>query len=231
MGILDAKKISTQEHLDIEDIREDMVVLKNGRVSCVIETTSLNFDLLDPKEQDAKIFSFAAFLNSIRFPIQIVIRTQRTDIAKYLKLLELYKNKTTSAPIIKQVGIYQEFIANLTQATQILDKRFYAVIPSQKLPIVTTSWIRQIFGKPKRIINISELIKKAKEELIPKRDHIIKQFGNIGVAARQLTNDELIKLYYSVYEPDKIGLEILNIREQDVKRELIGLKGENSEGM
>lgn len=221
MGIFDAKKISTQEHLDIEDIRDDLVVLKNGRVSVVIETSSLNFDLLDVKEQDAKIGAFAAFLNSIRFPIQIVIQTQRTDIAKYIKLLDSYKSKVGSEAITKQVNIYQDFIKNLTESTQILDKRFFTVIPSQKLPIVTTSWLRQVFGKQKRIINVSELLVKAKEELIPKRDHIMKQYGNLGVSAKQLTNDELIKLFYAVYEPDKKGIEVLDISEADLKRGVV----------
>lgn len=221
MGIFDPKRLSTQQHLDIEDIRDDIVVLKNGRASVVVETTSLNFDLLDIKEQDARIYSFSAFLNSILFPIQIVIRTQRTDIARYLKLLDEYKKNVTSEALSSQVNIYQDFISKLTSTTQILDKRFYIVVPSQKLPIVETSWIKQVFGKPKRIINITQLLKKAKEELLPKRDQIIKNLGNLGVAARQLSSDELIKLYYSVYEPDKSGLDILNIRAEDVNQGLI----------
>ncbi|MCA9380868.1 hypothetical protein KC678_01245 [Candidatus Dojkabacteria bacterium] len=222
MGVFDAKKISTQQHLDVEDIRDNLVVLKNGKVAVIIETTSLNFDLLDPKEQDARIGSFAAFLNSITFAIQIVIRTQRTDIAKYLKLLDKYKSKTTSDAIVNQVSIYQEFINNLTQSTQVLDKRFYTIIPTSRLPIITTGWLKQLLGKQKRIVNISELLIKAKEELYPKRDHILKQFSNLGIAARQLQNDELIKLYYSMYEPDRSGMEILNIREEDVERGIIG---------
>jgi hypothetical protein len=221
MGIFDSKRISTQDHLDIEDIRDDFVVLKSGKIACVIETTSINFDLLDSKEQDAKIFSFAAFLNSIRFPIQIVIKTQRTDIAKYLTLLDNYKRKLTSEAIVNQVTIYQEFIHNLTETTQILDKRFYTVIPSQRLQVTNTSWLKQLFGKSKKIINVNELIKKAQEELIPKRDQIIKYYGGIGVAAKQLTTDELIKLYYSVYDPDRSGLEILNIRQQDIGSGLV----------
>lgn len=221
MGIFDAKKISTQEHLDIEDIKDDLVLLKNGKVSLVLETTSLNFDLLDSREKDAKIYSFASFLNSIRFPVQIVIRTQRTDIAKYLALLDSYKKKAVSEPIARQVSIYQDFINNLTEATEILDKRFFAVIPSTRVPVVTTSWVKQLFGKSERILNVSEIINKAKEELYPKRDSMIKQFGNMGVAARQLTNDELIKLYYSVYEPDKTGLDVLNLREQDIESGIV----------
>lgn len=221
MGILDAKKFSTQDHLDIEDIRDDMVVLKNGKVSVVIETTAINFDLLDSQEQDARIGSFAALLNSIRFPIQIVIRTQRTDIAKYIGLLEEYKMRAGSEAVANQVQLYQDFISNLTETTQILDKRFYTVVPSVQLPIITTGWVREIFGQKKKIINIAQLLEKAKEELVPKRDHIIKQYSNLGVQAHQLKNDELIRLYYSVYEPDQTGGESLNLNESDIEKGLI----------
>lgn len=222
MGIFDPRKLSTQEHLDIEDIRDDMVILKNGKVSIIIETTSINFELLDAQEQDSRIYSFAAFLNSIRFPIQIVMRTQRTDIAKYLKLLDAYKAKLTSTQVVNQVTLYQDFINNLTQSTQILDKRFFVVIPSIRMPVITTSWFKQLLGKQKRIVNINDLIKRAKEELYPKRDHVLKQFGNLGVKAKQLENDELIKLYYSVYEPDIKGLDILSIHEQDLGKGMVG---------
>jgi hypothetical protein len=221
MGLFDPKKISTQDHLDIEDIRDDMVVLKNGKVAVIVETTSINFDLLDAKEQDARIYSFASFLNSIRFPIQIVIKTQRTDIAKYLKLLDSYKNRVGSESIAKQVNIYQDFINNLTENTLILDKRFFTVIPSTKITTVSSSWVKEMFGKPQRMVNIKDVVLKAKEELTPKTDHIINQYGNMGIAARQLQNDELIKLYYSVYEPDKSGFEVLNLRETDINEGLV----------
>ncbi|MEP7103128.1 MAG: hypothetical protein ABI721_00260 [Candidatus Dojkabacteria bacterium] len=221
MGIFDPKRISTQEHLDIADIKDDMVVLKSGKVSIVIETTSLNFDLLDGPEQDAKIGSFAAFLNATNFPVQIVIKTQRTDIANYLKLLESYKSKITSTAVTEQVSLYQDFINNLTQTTQILDKRFYTVIPSLNLPVIKNNWFKETFGTPERIAHVTRIVEKAKEELYPKRDSIIKQYQNMGVAAKQLTNDELIKLYYSVYEPDKLGLEILNLRDSDVSTGIV----------
>ena len=217
MSILQPSKMSTQDHLDIIDIKDDLVVLKNGKVSLVIETSSLNFDLLDSREQDSKIYTFASFLNAIKFPIQIQIKTQRTDVAKYLKLLDSYKKKVTSEAISKQVDIYQEFINNLTESTQILDKRFYTIIPSVNTPAVETNFLQTLFGKAPKITNVSRIVEKAKEELYPKRDAIIKQFANLGVVAKQLTNDELIKLYYSVYEPDKTGLDVLNLREQDIE--------------
>jgi hypothetical protein len=218
MGLFDSKQISTQQHLDIEDIRNDLVVLKNGTVSVVIETTSVNFDLLDSQEQSASIGTFAALLNSLNFPIQIVINTQQTDTSKYLGVLDEYKQKVSNSPLGEQVQIYQDFIRNLTTNTQILNKRFFAIIPTMTtLPTAAKSNpLKSLFGKQERIINLDELVGKAEVELSPKRDHLIKQFANMGLSARQLKNDELIKLYYSVYEPDKMGLEVMNIRGDNV---------------
>ncbi|MCC7017938.1 MAG: hypothetical protein IT564_12115, partial [Rhodospirillales bacterium] len=141
---------------------------------------------------------------------------------KYLGLLENYKTKVNSADIKKQINIYKDFISNLTQTTQILDKRFFTVIPSQKLTIVNNSWIRQAFGKPRKIVNIKQLIAKAKEELVPKTEQIIRQYANLGISARQLETDELIKLYYSVYEPDKAGIDVLNLKSADISQEMVG---------
>lgn len=225
MGLFDTKKVSTQEHLDIEDIRDDMVVLKNGRVSIVIETTSLNFDLLADREQDARIYTFAGLLNSLRFPIQIVIRTQQTDTSKYLGVLDEYKKRIGATPLQQQVQIYQDFITNLTTNTQILNKRFYAVIPTvTSAPVVKTNPLKSIFGKEEKIINVNELLEKAAIELQPKRDHLIKQFDNMGLYARQLKNDELIKLYYSIYEPDKVGLEVMTVNRNSVEGAMVNTR-------
>jgi hypothetical protein len=212
MGILDPKKVSTQEHLDVEDIRGDLVLLKNGRVSIVIETTSINFDLLADREQDARIYTFAGLLNSLLFPIQIVIRTQQTDTSKYMALLDDYKKKIGASQLVQQVEIYQEFLTNLTNNTQILNKRFYVVIPTvTSMPAIKSNPLKQLFGKEEKIINANDLMEKAQIELAPKRDHILKQLENMGLHAHQLKNDELIKLYYSIYEPDKVGLDVMQI--------------------
>lgn len=230
MGLFDPKQKSTQEHLDIEDIRDDLVILRNGKVSLVIETTSLNFDLLANQEQDARIYTFAGLLNSLTFPIQIVIRTQKTDVSKYVNMLEDYKRTVGSSPIQQQVTIYQEFIRNLTVSTEILNKRFYAVIPTFNVAQVQPVGLKQIFGgKPQGTLNTNELLVRAKNELYPKRDHLIKQFANMGLAARQLRTDELIKLYYSIYEPDKVGLEVLNIKHDSIDGAIVDTQFEKDD--
>lgn len=217
MAFLDPKQVSTQDHLDIDDIRDNLVILKSGKVSAIIETTSLNFDLLANNEQDARIYTFAGLLNSLNFPIQIVIRTQQTDASKYLKLLEEYKQRVSSEALGSQVSIYQEFITNLTQNTVILNKRFYIVVPTiTLLQVEKTNPIKTFFGKDETVVNIRDIVEKAQVELGPKVAHIIKDLANMGLAAKQMTNDELIKLYYSVYEPDKIGLEVISLRDDQI---------------
>jgi hypothetical protein len=216
MGIFDSQQKTTQDHLDIADIRNDVVVLKNGKVSLVIETTSLNFELLADREQDVRIITFAGLLNSLHFPIQIVIRTQQKDVSKYKEVLETYKQRSGTEAVKQQIDIYQEFVSALTYNSVILDKRFYAIIPTVLASSVQTGGLRQIFGKPAEVFNVDKNIEKAMLELSPKRDHMIKQFSNMGLAARQLNNDELIKLYYSIYEPDMAGLELLNLREDEL---------------
>jgi hypothetical protein len=216
MGLLDPNQKSTQEHLDIEDIVDSLVVLKNGFVALVLETTSINFDLLADREQDVRIITFAGLLNSLTFPIQIVIRTQRVDVSKYQNLLSEYRQKVASAAISEQVGIYQEFIQTLTANQQILDKRFYAIIPTTVGFGEANGFFRTLLGAPAYYVNVRKAVERAKIELAPKRDHMIKQFANMGLTARQLTTDELIKLFYSVYEPDKMGLELLNVRDNSL---------------
>lgn len=202
---------STQQHLAIEDIRDDLVILKNGMISLVLEVNALNFDLLSEKEQDIKIMNFAALLNSLEFPFQIVIRTERTDITNYIDRLSVYREKQISEALKKQIDIYIQFINNLTANKDVLDKTFYVVIPETGSVVQKTSGIKQLFGKKERIINITSILDEVKPRLIPKRDHFIKQFKNIGLTAFQLDNERLIRLYYSMYDPDKMGVSKLQL--------------------
>ncbi len=203
---------STQQHLAIEDIRDDLVILKNGMISLVLEVNALNFDLLSEKEQDIKIMSFAGLLNSLEFPFQIVIRTERTDISTYLDRLRIYREKQISDALKRQIDIYMQFIQNLTANKDILDKTFYVVIPETGSVVQKTSSVKQFFGKKEKIINVNSIMDEIKPRLYPKRDNFIKQFKNIGLTAFQLDNDRLIKLYYSMYDPDKLGVSKLQLK-------------------
>ncbi|MFW5702553.1 MAG: hypothetical protein ACOCXP_01150 [Candidatus Dojkabacteria bacterium] len=206
---------STQEHLDIEDVIDDLVVLKNGNISLVIETDSLNFELLAEEEQDARILSFASLLNSVKFPMQIVIRTERADLNDYLDRLNQYREKEQSEALKRQMEIYIKFIRNLTVKTDVLNKRFFVVIPKRfVVSKKSSSLIGGLFGQ-KEEPDYSKNIQIAKEELYPKRDLIIKQFKKIGINAWQLKKDDLIQLYYDIYDPDKVGVRRVDVSDTD----------------
>lgn len=208
-----AKKLpSTQEHLDIDDIKDDLIVLKNGDVSLILETTSLNFELLAEEEQDARILSFAGLLNAVKFPMQIVIRTERTDVNDYIDKLAQYREKQTSPALRKQMEIYAKFIRNLTVKTEVLNKRFFIVIPKRFVAVSKSfSLSDAVFGK-KASYDKYKNIEKAKEDLYPKRELIIKQFRKVGIKAWQLKNDDLVQLYYDIYDPDKVGVRRVDVK-------------------
>lgn len=211
MGLFNTPKMSTQDHLEIEDIRDDLVLLKDGRVSLVIETGAVNFDLLSEEEQDAKIKTFAGMLNSLNFQMQVVILTERSDLTEYIQRLTTYQQQQISKPLQRQIEIYIQFIKNLTQNREVLDKRFFIVVPEISAEIQRTSIVKQIFGKRIQITNRKALFDKAKINLYPKRDHLFKQFKKMGIESWQLNNDQLVRLYYSMYDPDKIGASNLEL--------------------
>ena len=122
-------RASTQEHLEIEDIRDDIVIMKDGSCCLVLLTTAINFGLLSEKEQDATIYAYAALLNSLTFPAQIVIRSQRKDVTAYLKLLDREMAKQTNKLLKEQIQKYRNFVEEIVKKNNVLDKEFYVIIP------------------------------------------------------------------------------------------------------
>lgn len=199
---------STQEHLTVYDIQENLVILKTGGASMVIETTAVNFGLLSEQEQDAIIYAYAALLNSLSFSIQILIRSARKDITSYLNLLDDAAKKQSSPTKRGWISNYRTFIAETVQRRNVLDKKFYIVIPFTPLELGIAQSVGRSFNplrlssQPQRPpVPISDIIKKATLALVPKRDHILRQLERIGLSARQLTNRELLSLLYQTYNP------------------------------
>ncbi len=200
---------TTQDHLDILDIQGDLVLLKNGNAALVLEATSVNFDLLSEREQDSMISAYASMLNSLSFPIQLVVRSRKLDLSNYLVWIDEQARTTTTAnPYLKEkISSYKEFIVSLVQKGEVLDKRFYVVIPhfeGVSISISRPSFLDFLTGrKPKAPrINKAAILDRAKTDLEPKREHLIKQLDRLGIKARQLTTPELIGLLYEIYNPE-----------------------------
>lgn len=219
---------STQEHLDVLDIKNNLVVLKNGAVCAVLETTAVNFDLLSEIEQDATIAAFSMLLNSITFPIQVVLRSKRLDITKYIEKVHKVEQKIQDPLLKHQAESYRKFVQDTIKNNEVLDKKFFVVIPSgatsEKEPgSGPFDFIIKLFGlHTKRVnVDINQALQDANTKLSPKIDHMIKEFNRLGVRARQLTTQELVELYFDIYNPSNVHGQRIRTNVEDYKTAVV----------
>jgi len=205
---------TTQEFLDVYDIINDTVLLKDGTASIILQVGTMNFSLLAEQEQDAIIFTYGSLLNSLNYPIQISIQSQTKDVTKYLRLLDEQVQKASSdrkATLIKQ---YRSFVATLIKERNVLEKHFYVTIPASpaEMGLITPSSV--LPGKTTFDITTIEksiILEKAANLLEPRRDHLISQFNRLGLYTRQLNTQEIIQNFYINYNPEAAeGQEISN---------------------
>ena len=195
---------SSQEHLPISDICEDIVLFKDGGAALVMETTSLNFSLLSEKEQEAVIAAYSALLNSLTFSVQIVARTQKKDISNYMNYLDESAKKIASPGLYRLMQSYRKFILESVKKKNVLGKRFYIVLPFSSLELgVAKSVLTITRGNKALPFSKSYVIKKSKTILYPRRDHLARQMGRLGIKLRQLGTEELVSLFYEIYNPVK----------------------------
>lgn len=184
---------TTQNHLNISSIKEDLVILKDGGASLIIETNAVNFGLLSEMEQFSIITSFAQMLNSLSYSIQIVIQSQRLDVSSYITMLENVQKLQTNPLLTNMIAKYRAFVQSLVKENEVLDKQFYIILNISSIEI-GLGFLKE-----------EEKLVKARALLTPRRDQIIRQLTRLGLSAKQLTTLELIKLFYSVYN-QSVGL-------------------------
>jgi len=199
---------STQEHIQVKEILDDLVITKSGSVNLIIQTSAINFDLLAEFEQDSKVYAFAGLLNSLNFHIQILIRTRRIDITKYVDYLKDQESSTMSKGTKTQLKIYTQFIENLIVQNDVLDKNFFIIVPyntTGQLPGAKLFKSKKTKEEMEENLKMKQdqLLEKAKIFLYPKRDHILKQLGRMGLFGHQLTTKELLAEMYTIYNPDE----------------------------
>ncbi len=182
---------TTQQHLLISDIKEDIVLLRNGGGALILQVSAVNFGLLSGREQVAIISSFAQMLNSLSFSIQIMVHSERLNISSYLSLLDSAKKAQTNPLLSNMITTYRQFIQTTIKENEVLAKKFYMVVPLFSLELGLTA-------------SKESLEKKIKTVLMPRRDQIIRQLARVGLKATQLTNQKLIELFYDIYNGQSV---------------------------
>lgn len=207
---------STQNHLKIAEIRDGIVIMEDGSFRAVIMAKSINFDLMSLSEQESVEYSFQSFLNSLYFPIQIFLRSQKIDMADYIAKLSKIKGEHDNMLLALLMEDYISFITDLAEQTNIMDKAFYVVVPflpheesqQKNLNIAKESksmisGLGNIFSNTTTKVVIDEKkLEEAKTELRHRVQSVLAGLNECGVKAIPLDTQELIELYYDVYNPD-----------------------------
>lgn len=200
---------TTQSFTDIEDIKNDIVVLKDGSACLVIEVSAINFGLFSEREQEATIYAYAQLLNSLTFSIQIVLSSRRKDITDYLKYIDLQLEKSPKEEIRTQIIKYRDFVKSVVRQGNVLDKKFFVVIPFSALELGISNSVTSIM-RPKRkpTLDVDTIVDRANTNLVPKRDHLMRLFARIGLRSRQMTSEELLQLFYELHNRESIGVKV-----------------------
>lgn len=189
-------KASTQKFIEIRSVRESVVIMEGQKACLVMQITATNFALLSKEEQDSRMYAYASLLNSLSFPIEILIKNKRVQIEPYLKLLAEEAEKTTNAKLADNIRQYRDFVENLIKMTSVLDKQFYVIIPFNSLEAGLKGASNTIASNEEQFFN------QAKSSLYAKAEALMGQIERISLHARVLGRDDLVKLYYDIFNPE-----------------------------
>ena len=200
---------ATQEFLPVEAIRDGVVILRGGEgLRAVLMTSSLNFALKSEEEQDALTAAYQDFLNSLDFSIQFVVSSRRLNIQPYLDTLASRQREETQELIKVQITEYIEFVRTFVELTQIVAKTFYVIIPFQPSIVERRSGILRgltsFFERGGRGAEAGEggdEFAKFKSQLLQRVDAVSVGLQRLGLRVAQLSTEELIELFYGLYNP------------------------------
>lgn len=203
---------STQNSLQVAEIRDGIVIMNDGSFRSVVMVKSINFDLMSPQEQESVEYAYQSFLNSLYFPVQIFIRSQKVDLRPYIEKLDKIRTEHDNMLLALLMEDYIGYIAALSEQTNIMDKNFYVVIPF--FPIIDTqraldqsknflTGLGGVFKPKEQHVTINEAdLENAKTELRNRVQAVLAGLLQCGIQGLPLDTQELIELYYDTYNPD-----------------------------
>jgi type IV secretory pathway VirB4 component len=198
---------STQSTLLISEIKDGVVVMRDGSLRGVILGSAINFDLMSREEQEAAEYAYQGFLNSLHFPVQIVIKSQRIDLSAYIEKMQALRAEQSNELLASLMDDYIQNIKALIEEVHIMDKQFYVVIPY--FPPLTvpqnTSFltgIKAAFEPPPEITVSEDDFHKFKQELSQRMSLAANGMAQMGIRAISLGSQELVDLYYGWYNPE-----------------------------
>jgi len=206
------KSTSTQSDIPLSAVYDSVVVSKGGTFSQIVMVNSVNFGLKSEQEQTAIIGQYQGFLNSLGFPIQIVLHSKKLDLTSYLKNLKARIPQESNELVRYQIQEYTDFVEKLISVANIMDKKFFIIVPYQLPPneMPREGLLASLFGASR--VHLKVPLRKfeiIKEELSGKVNNVISGLASMGVSAQVLSTKQIIELFYRTYNPDEAMRERL----------------------
>ncbi|MDQ3018945.1 MAG: hypothetical protein M3Q64_03680 [bacterium] len=193
----------TQNFLKLSEIRDDTIIMNDGTLRAVLTVSSTNFDLKSQEEQNALIYSYQRFLNSLEFHVQILLQSRKMDIAEYTERLKGIMERQTNELLRMQTGEYIEFINRLVESANVMNKNFYVIIPYEMSisPASGTSMFSKIFGsgKTKQISSREQSFSQYKKQMDERVGSVSSNLSSAGLRVVRLNTEQLIELVYNSY--------------------------------
>lgn len=210
---------ATQKFIEIDSIENDVVALKGGGLRKVILVSGVNMELKSEEEQNAVYYSYQNLLNSLDFPLQFVVHSRKLNIDPYLALLESYRGKETNELLRSQIVEYKEFIKSFVQQNEIMTKTFFVVVPYDPIVVAGSEGLAKFIPflkktTPSAQTQKGEARQKNLTQLNQRVDQVISNLGQIGLRSVVLNKEELIELFYNLYNPESIEKKDLAIAKQ-----------------
>lgn len=206
-----SKPTSTQEHINVSEIRDGIMILKDGGMRMVILSSAVNFSLKSENEQNAIISRYQGFLNSLSFPVQVLMQSRRLDLERYLQRLETKLKEVANELIQLQINDYVAYVRKLITIANIMDKRFYVVVPYNSPRVQSRSFFDKLFHPTKNIAPVmsENEFNQYKEELIERVNTVSSELHALGVKTVLLSTQQIIELLYSSYNIEEASKERL----------------------
>ncbi len=195
------KKASTQSFIEIDEVRDDIMLMKDYSAVTVIEIGAVNFWLLSAEDQMSMIYTYSSLLNSLSFPVQIMILSKMMNISSYIDYVDAMITSQKVDLIKSRLNDYREFIKTIVKKNTVLEKRFFFAVPFNPLEMGVTGVKAKGYGK-------EYIFSRAKTSLYPKRDHLIRLLSKVGLKPTVMQEQELTELFYNIYNPSAVGKQL-----------------------
>lgn len=211
---------ATQVHLKIGEIRDNVVVLKGGGLRGILKATSINFNLKSEEEQNAITYGYQGFLNSLEFPVQIVIRSKKLDIDDYIERIKSLGEKQQNQLLKDQTFEYADFVKKLVEYTDIMQKEFYVIVPFDPLRARDVPFFQKFLQRLKPKDTYTEIKKRhqefeqLKKNLMQRVNIVEAGLSRCGIQTQELATAELIEMFYNTYNPQVSRTEKLRHLDQ-----------------